>query len=96
MILVIIIEIIIGVIIVPDSDALTPTIPCIKKGTNVMAPNIPILIKKPIKFRNVNVLFLNKYIGRIGSFAFDSTMIKLTMPISARANNPRICHESHA
>ena len=95
-ILITIIVIIIGVMIVPDSAALTPTIPCMKNGTNIIAPNIPILIKNPIAFSNVNVRFLKKCIGKIGSSAFVSTITKLTIPIRANANNPIICQESHA
>lgn len=57
-ILEIIIATIIGIMIVPDSDALMPIIPCMKKGTKVIAANIPILIKNPIKFRKIKVLLL--------------------------------------
>ena len=57
---------------------------------------VTFLMKKPIRFSTVNVLFLNRYIGRIGSFALISAKMNPTIPASASAKRPRICQEPHA
>ncbi|MNN05855.1 hypothetical protein D3C81_1186280 [compost metagenome] len=91
-----IMAIIIGVIIVPDWVALTPTTHCMKRGTNMMAPNMPIAMKKPIPFSMENVRFLNRETGRIGSSVLFSMKTNAISDIRATINIVIICHEPHS
>ncbi|MNR03905.1 hypothetical protein D3C85_1198250 [compost metagenome] len=85
-----------GVITVPDAEALIPTIPCMNKGTNIMAPNMPTAIRKPTPLMVEKVLFLNKRTGRIGSSALLSINMKAVKDTTARTNSPIICQEPQA
>ncbi len=85
-----------GVMTVPEAEALMPTMPCMNSGTNIIAPNIPMLIKKPMPLTTVNVLFLNKRTGRIGSLVFDSIHTKAVKEIADSTNMPIIGQDVHA
>src|SRR5699024_7309778 len=70
-----------------------PITPWIKKGIYMMAPNMPIPIRKPMALDREKTLFLNKYRGRTGLVTRRSVMIKRTKATTDAVNRPKISTE---
>ena len=86
----------IGTVSDPEFVAAMPLTPCKKSGTIVIAPNIPAPVIIVAIAATVNVRFLNRCGGSIGSDALSSASMKSTSITPATPKSESSSIESQA